>query len=270
MHIKYLNEDCERISKTCDLEFGKELLILKDDTNLLSRNPQLNKSGFGRFTVQDISTFNRLEKTMTLLIKERMELYQNVSDDFQLNQYHKHLVNQEDHFKISTWALDYKLLGSVYDEIKEQVEEILGVKLRIKRINHMGTEGDYVGFRVLRPQKNDHNPFHRDAWIPYWRDTVNIWLPICGFEDGNSLQFIPESHIWPDNKVLKTSAGVEISGKKYHVPAAVGTTNDFTIVTPALQKGDGMIFSPYLIHGNGVNRQDDTTRVSVEFRFCKD
>jgi ectoine hydroxylase-related dioxygenase (phytanoyl-CoA dioxygenase family) len=62
---------------------------------------------------------------------------------------------------------------------------------------------------------------------------------------------------------------VEIDGKKYHVSAAIGTVNEFNIETPVLQKGDGLIFSPYLIHGNGLNKQNDTTRVSLEFRFCK-
>jgi ectoine hydroxylase-related dioxygenase (phytanoyl-CoA dioxygenase family) len=154
-------------------------------------------------------------------------------------------------------------------DIKSQAEGFLKQSLDIKKINHNGVDGKYVGFRILRPLKSDHNPFHRDSWIPYWRDTINIWLPICGFENGNTMQMIPGSHLWADSQILKTKAGVEISGKKYHVPAAIGTVNDFSTDQPNLKIGEGLIFSPFLIHGNGMNRMPDSTRVSLEFRFCK-
>jgi ectoine hydroxylase-related dioxygenase (phytanoyl-CoA dioxygenase family) len=198
----------------------------------------------------------------------RLSQIQQVPDDFELQNYHRYLLNPDIHFNVSTWALDYTIFGDVFFEIRDQIEEMLKVPLKIKRISHLGVEGEYVGFRVLRPQKNDHNPFHRDSWIPYWRDTVNIWIPICGFEDANSLQLIPGSHMWPDDQILKTKSGVEIDGKRYHVPAAIGSINDFSIETPRLRKGGGLIFSPYLIHGNGANRLKDKTRVSLEFRFC--
>jgi hypothetical protein len=269
MEIKYLNEECDKISKSCDLEFGKELTTLTASNNLLINNPHLNQSGYGLFSLRSKETFFALESLIKQHIIQQLSQHQEVPADFTLGQYHRFLASEDVHYKISTWALDYKILGDTFYEIIGQVEEMLGLKLKLKKIKHLGIEGEYVGFRVLRPQKNDHNPFHRDAWIPYWRDTVNIWLPICGFENGNSLQLIPESHLWMDDEILKTKAGVEIDGKKYHVSAAIGTVNEFSTETPVLKRGDALIFSPYLIHGNGVNRENDLTRVSVEFRFCK-
>jgi ectoine hydroxylase-related dioxygenase (phytanoyl-CoA dioxygenase family) len=269
MDIKYLNEEGERIAKICDLEFGKEPLSHATESSILQSNSDINTKGYSIFSLHKANTFNTLEQTITRYVAQRLSEWQHVPANFQLSQYHHILTQPEHHFKVSTWALDYTLLGDAFFEIKSQIEELLQKELTIKKINHLGVDGEYVGFRILRPMKNDHNPFHRDAWIPYWRDTVNIWLPICGFEDRNTLQMIPYSHTWADEQILKTKAGVEIDGKKYHVPAAIGTVNNFTIDAPLLHKGDGLIFSPYLVHGNGVNRKPDTTRVSLEFRFCR-
>ena len=269
MEIKYFNRDCKEISKRCDLEFGKELFLLNDGNNLLSNNSSLNNNGFGKFSLPSGQIFSELETRIEQHVIQQLSLHQEVASDFNLARYHRFLEKEEIHYKVSTWALDYKLLGNTFYAVMNQVEDLLGLKLKLKKITHLGQEGEYVGFRLIRPLKNDHNPFHRDAWIPYWRDTVNIWLPICGFENGNSLQLIPQSHMWADDQVLKTKAGVEIDGKKYHVSAAIGTVNKFHIETPVLKAGEGLIFSPYLIHGNGLNRQNDTTRVSLEFRFCK-
>lgn len=269
MEIKYLNKDGEIISKTCDLEFGKELLPLTDEDNLLKNNAAFNRYGFGQFRLADMKIFTALEKIITEQVEKRLSLYQEVSENFELSNYHNFLSRAENHFKVSTWALDYEILGPSFFDIKKQVEELLKIKLKITRIAHKGVEGEYVGFRILRPKQSDHNPFHRDAWIPYWRNTVNVWLPVCGFEKGNGLQLIPKSHLWNDSEILKTKGGAEIDGKKYSVPAAIGTTNKFTVLKPIMKKGGGLVFSPYLIHGNGVNLKNDVTRVSLEFRFCK-
>jgi ectoine hydroxylase-related dioxygenase (phytanoyl-CoA dioxygenase family) len=236
---------------------------------LLLNNKKLNENGYGQFELLDINTFSNLEDILTQYISHRLSSYQEVPSDFELRNYHKYLKKEENHYKISTWALDIENLGSVYHNILAQVESILGLKLKTKEIEHLGQLGHFIGFRIVRPLKNDHNPFHRDAWIPYWQDTINVWLPICGFEDGNGLQLIPKSHLWNDNEILKTKSGVEMNGKKYHVAAAIGSLNSFNIETPVLKQGDGLIFSPYLVHGNGVNKNSDVTRTSIEFRFCK-
>ena len=269
MEIKYLSKDGEKISKTCDLEFGKEALALTHKNNLLKNNAAFNRYGFGQFRLTDLKTFSALEKIITEQVVKRLSLYQEVPENFELSKYHQFLWRAENHFKVSTWALDYEILGSSFFDIKKQVEELLRVKLKITRIEHKGAEGEYVGFRILRPKQGDHNPFHRDSWIPYWRNTVNVWLPVCGFEKGNGLQLIPKSHLWNDSEILKTKGGAEIDGKKYSVPAAIGTIHKFTVLKPVMKKGEGLVFSPYLIHGNGLNQKHDITRVSLEFRFCK-
>ncbi|MBL7800019.1 MAG: phytanoyl-CoA dioxygenase family protein [Chitinophagales bacterium] len=269
MEITYLNEEGERISKNCDLEFGKEPHASNGEMDLLSADETLLEKGYHIFSLRKMDTLLDLERIITAQIVQRLSIYQQVPKDFELSNYHNCLTRLDNHFRVSTWALDYEVLGSAFFDIKHQMEDLLKFKLAVKKIKHNGVDGEYVGFRILRPLKNDHNPFHRDAWIPYWRDTVNIWLPLCGFENANTLQMIPGSHNWADSQILKTKAGVEIDGKTYHVPAAIGTVNDFTIDTPDLIKGEGLVFSPFLIHGNGVNRKPNTTRVSLEFRFCR-
>ncbi len=269
MKIHYLNDACERLGKTCDLEFGKIVMPQSGDSNLLIKNEVLNSLGYGIFRLTEMSTFDKIESAVTSHVRNKLSEHQQVPAGFTLSQYHRFLESEDIHYKISTWALEYTTIGDAFNLVKTQVEEILQQKLKVKRISHLGVEGEYLGFRIIRPGKNDHNPFHRDSWISYWQDTVNIWLPICGFENSNTLQIIPESHLWPDDQILKTKAGMEIDGKKYHVSAAIAAARDFTILSPDLSKGQAILFSPYLLHGNGINRMSDTTRVSMEFRFCR-
>ena len=149
------------------------------------------------------------------------------------------------------------------------MEALLRESLDLKAIEHQGAIGKFLGFRIVRPGKPDFNPFHRDAWLPYWRDVVNVWAPLSGFEGGNTMSIIPGTHNLDDSEILKTKKGAIINDKTYHVPAAIALGQNFEPITPVLEKGEALVFSPYLIHGNGINRNPDTTRVSIEFRFCK-
>ena len=76
MEIKYLNEECEKISKSCDLEFGKEIIPLTAANNLLGRADILNGKGYGIFTLRNYETFTALEKYITDYVARQLATYQ--------------------------------------------------------------------------------------------------------------------------------------------------------------------------------------------------
>lgn len=268
MPINYFNDSALKIARNSASEFGSKKSNNANPFLIIENNVELKQKGFCLFNIEaDLNQL--LYSKVTSFVKNKLVEFQEVPADFELEKYHIYLKDESTHFKVSSWAMDFQLIGNAYFEIKKKIESILQAELTIKKIEHMGNIGEFIGFRIIRPQKNDHNPLHRDSWIDFWQDTINVWLPICGFENGNSLQLIPQSHLWFDEEILRTKSGAEIDGKIYRVPAAIGTIQSFTIETPILKKGEGLVFSPFLIHGNGVNNSLDKTRISLEFRFCK-
>lgn len=251
-----------------EIEFGeKGFSYNSEHIHFENTLPLLHEEGWEKVQLVDGDIFSDLKEKVSNYIQSKAKTYQPINKEFVLEDYHKHVKNDEIHYAISTWALSTNVIEPFYSSIKEKMQDILACKLDSKEIIHNGTKGKFMGFRIVRPEKQDHNPYHRDAWLPYWRNTLNIWIPICGFEPTNTLSLIPKSHIIDDSDIVKTKIGANINGKKYHVPAAVALKTDFETIRPKLIKGEGLLFSPYLLHGNGINILKDTTRVSIELRL---
>jgi ectoine hydroxylase-related dioxygenase (phytanoyl-CoA dioxygenase family) len=72
-----------------------------------------------------------------------------------------------------------------------------------------------------------------------------------------------------ENNILRTETkGVKINGNIYYVPCILETTNGpIRMLRPNPMQGEVLVFTPYLIHGAGVNLNNDITRVALELRF---
>ena len=56
---------------------------------------------------------------------------------------------------------------------------------------------------------------------------------------------------------------------KFSVPIVIKTSPYLNLVRPNPGKNEMLIFSSYMIHGGGINDNQDTTRVSIELRFWR-
>jgi ectoine hydroxylase-related dioxygenase (phytanoyl-CoA dioxygenase family) len=133
---------------------------------------------------------------------------------------------------------------------------------------------DDLWVRICRPSKiyeNDFNPCHKDVYLDFYRNTVNIYLPIIGSNNNSSLTIQPESHKWNENETMVTTGGAffKSSNKKYSVDAIVASKKPLNMIRPNPDVHQLMLFSPYLIHGCANNDNLDTTRLSLEVRFIK-
>ena len=121
--------------------------------------------------------------------------------------------------------------------------------------------------RLVRPQRSDNNPLHRDAWLERLRNGVNIYFPVAGSTANSSLVLVPGSHWWPENQTTRTLAGAVYNGAQYSVPAVVSAVAPLQLLRPNPGPNEVLLFSPYLLHGGAVNLNDDETRISLEMRF---
>lgn len=121
--------------------------------------------------------------------------------------------------------------------------------------------------RVVRPGSKDHSPPHRDHWLDHLRGTIAAYLPVAGSGPVSSLPLVPGSHRWPASSVLRTAGRGVADGVQYGVPAVAGSDRTIELIRPDPAPGRLLVFSPYLVHGGAINRQPDTTRVSLELRF---
>ena len=121
--------------------------------------------------------------------------------------------------------------------------------------------------RIVRPNRADQNPLHRDAWLPRYHDALNIYLPVAGSTVRSSLTLVPGSHHWPENTVERTEGGAIYHGVLYTVPGVLRPVRPLQIIRPNPGPDEVLVFSPYLLHGAADNLNDDATRISLEMRF---
>jgi ectoine hydroxylase-related dioxygenase (phytanoyl-CoA dioxygenase family) len=235
------------------------------DVNLLERT-EFNDAGFCIVEMEKhYSDFmvsmlrDEIRKTCGCIIPDNMGQYHNaLSDDEQMAVLNSMPFKRKSSPEVNSFC-EY-LEGAVSDCIGH----------RVKIFN------DDVWFRICRPtaaHPDDFNPCHRDIYLDFYRNIVNIYVPVVGSDERSSLLVQPGSHLWNEKETRITSGGAHFkttTGKKYSVDAIVASKRPLQMVRPNPANGQMMIFSPYLIHGCASNESPDTTRISMEVRFIRD
>jgi hypothetical protein len=245
--------------------WGEDRVILQEDTNLLE-NTDFNKDGHSVFKMNSYTDF--LQSMVAKKIANFMPHTSRILSD--ISKYHSNITDEE-HTKIIN-AMPWKKTES--PEIQEfaeymesRVSGILGKKVRIFN--------DDIWVRICRPSSvtdTDYNPCHRDIYLDFYRNIVNIYVPIVGSNDKSSLAMQSGSHLWNESDLVVTKGGAYFpsSGKKYSVDAILRSKQPLDMVRPNPREDEFILFSPYLIHGCSSNNNVDTTRMSVEIRFIAD
>ena len=137
--------------------------------------------------------------------------------------------------------------------------------MKVKELNKI-----HLQIRINRPKSLDINPPHKDGYLSYWRDIINIWVPIESCNNDTSLPIIPGSHLWRENEIYRTSnKGSTINGNKYMVPCILKLRDkELKMIRPNPKQGDAIFFTPFLIHGAAFNKSNHT-RIAMELRFSK-
>lgn len=244
--------------------------ILFSKKNSVIENVDWFTDGYTKLNAFSENEFKNLNESITKNILKGLE---NAGiavekDKFNLQDYHHYATNDDIHFKVinHTRNLRNEDFNLDFSKLEKIFSNHLGVALTSK-IKDLGRS--HIQIRISRPNSLDINPPHRDGYLDYWKNILNIWVPISGCNDKSSLPLVPGSHLLPENKIIRTEArSAYINGNVYVVPCILETTDGpFEMIRPNPKPGEALLFTPYLIHGAGINLNPDITRISLELRF---
>jgi len=267
-HI-YIDDKTYEFNVKGEFFWGKEELLYNKTNSVLSKMPWEHE-GYKVVEAFINDEFSRLKESLTQNIIKAIKA-NNISFDennFTLAKYHEVVNTDERHNQVIniTRNLENEDFDFNIDALAERFGAILGYKLT-SWVEEL--QKSHIQIRISRPNSLDINPPHRDGYLSYWEDIINVWIPIEGCNENSSLPVFAGSHLIPENNILRTeSKGAEINGNIYYVPCILETkTGSVKMTRPNPKPGDALIFTPFLIHGAAVNNNKDITRVSLELRF---
>ena len=238
------------------LEWGADYVMIDNDINLLKN---INDG----YLILNIDNYNNLLHTF---MQNEIEFI--TGKTVNLHNYHNELTNEE-HTKILN-SMPYKknMCPDIRDfciYLETHISKLLNEPVKIFN--------DDIWVRICRPSscisQNDFNPCHKDVYLDFYRNTVNIYLPIVGSNEKSSLKIQPGSHKWSESETIVTKGGACIDGKKYSVDAIVASVKPLNMIRPNPTETQLMLFSPYSIHGCSDNDNENITRMSLEIRFMR-
>ena len=267
----FINEEPYKFEVEGDFFWGENKLQYQIENSPISKM-QWHNDGYTIVNAFNNSEFIKLKESVIQNIVSAID--QNVSgfdsNNFILDDYHKVINTDALHNKVIniTRNLENKDFDFDIDALADKFGKLLGCKLTtwIEEL-----QKSHIQVRISRPNSLDINPPHRDGYLSYFKDILNLWIPIHGCNNQSSLPVMPSSHLIPENEILRTaSKGAKINGNTYYVPCILETNKGaIKMIRPNPMEGEALIFTPFLIHGAAVNNNKDITRISLELRFPK-
>ena len=241
-----------------DANLSADYIMINNDINLL-QNTKFDNTGFA---ILDIKNHTDL---LNRFIKN--EIYFITGKQITLQNYHNEITGDE-HTKILN-SMPYKKyrypdIHNLCVYLERHISDTL--KYPVKVFN------DDIWVRICRPNvvsDVDFNPCHRDVYLDFYRNTVNIYLPIVGSNEKSALKIQPGSHKWSESETIVTRGGAIINNKKYSVDTIIASKTQLNMIRPNPSETQLMLFSPYLIHGCSDNHNENVTRISLEIRFIR-
>ena len=250
---------------------GKNEVLLHYDDDLIEKT-NFSIKGFKivnlkkSFGHQNIIA--EVERYLKNIIEKELN---NKLQDFKLSMYHKY-INDKTHNRIIKKFSNGILFNKIISRnlFERTVSEILNIDVTTQNKNFNNVNANKYFLRIIRPNlKSDFNPPHKDVYIGRLKSAVNIYLPICGSNNKSALPIFPKSHKINENNIFKSKNNSKFNNKKFTVPTIVKCRPDLKLVRPNPKIHQLLIFSPYLIHGGGINENKNLTRISIEARFWR-
>jgi hypothetical protein len=247
-----------------EFEWGKDEVLFDEKTSLI-RNTNWKDTGYTCAEVLDENEWETLQTDFHRILSD-IFAEQNLicPADFSLENYHHFVQNRHQQVIEKTRQLTRSDFTLNWQPLVEKVSELLQIPLTFYNPR---LPQEIITLRINRPNSLDINPLHRDGYLDFYKNTVNLWLPIAGCDSTNSLPVLPGSHFWNEKNLLRTSSAT-INGLTYRVPGVVQATQPLRLVRPNPQPRQALVFTPFLLHGVAFNRRPHTTRMALELRLC--
>ena len=254
--------------------FTGDEVVLADISDDIARCAEWYEQGYSVVGMgQDIS-FPELQASITDLVKQKVSeaFPEKDLDSFELSRYHE-FVSQSEHVE----KIDSRIKRFFWDDINFDDEPLIAlIESEIgRKLSYTPAGADdphWIIVRINMPGSRAFNPAHKDIYEGFDRDGVcpamiNAWVPICGVSQQAGLSVAPRSHLIPESKIRRTTAGSSMNGNKYFVNCIHSWDGIAELKTIAPKQEEMLIFSSHLIHGLGRNQCVDQTRVALEFRL---
>lgn len=274
MKIKYeIDGVLKKFSVPLENKFyqGNDVVLSNKNTDSTYEQPWYNLG----YTVKKVfskTEFSFIKENIKNTLKKTLKNQGISVNNFELENYHRYIKNNEDHYKVVSKTSD--LFDNDFDNsivnLHDNLSKILGLKL--SSVNPKNGKVLHIIVRIVRPFSLDYNPPHKDMYESIDRELeppsiVNFWIPICGLSNKTSLPLVPKSHLINEKEIYRTRTGGVFNNQNYRVRLIKKWGENNRMIRPKMNYGDTLIFSSYLIHGLGTNEQDDITRMSLEFRL---
>lgn len=260
--------DGRQITWTVDGPFNRgENVVRLDHEDDLTASTAWADDGFVVADWLDDMAVVALRSGISTIVRNELEaMAVPLENDFELEYYHR-FVDDDLHAAFTARSRCFYPMDAL-PVSRDDLEDVVSkqVNRRVSLIPVPGREPSFL-VRVVRPASRDHSPPHRDHWLDHLRGTIAAYLPVVGCGPESSLPLVPTSHRWPESAVERTEHNGVADGIQYGIPAVSSAETPIELIRPVVLPGQIMTFSPYLIHGAGINLQADTTRVSLELRF---
>lgn len=275
--IEYLiNEKSYRFSidGSSDFVFGKDEILSQKDTDITYFQPWY-EDGYTVIPFLNDNDYQIILKGLTDCVSKIIKNEINISaNNFSLEKYHTFVLSDQDHFKVVSktrdlFPDDFNL--DIYS-LMSRFNEILGFEL--SDFDKKTSYKAHIIVRINRPNSTDFNPPHKDIYEHlddqhYIPEFINFWIPVCGVNEKSSLPIVPKSHRLPEFQIERTVDGGVIAGNKYRVRNIKSWNGSNRLYRANIKEGELLLFSPHLVHGLGVNENENITRVALEFRLYK-
>jgi hypothetical protein len=237
-----------------------------DQKNDLIYKLPWGKNGYCVLDIFDNGQFEELRSKIGGWLSGAIVPLKGIVDFVNFENYHDY-VDEFQHSEIIKMSreLSFESLGISGEELAAVVSEKTGLSLS-HVVSRFGK--DHIQLRINRPHSLDFNPPHRDSYLRFWENVINLWIPIAGCNENSSLPVIPGSHLWSEECIFRTDAhGAMIQGNTYRVPAIVDTKHGMNMKRVNPKYGQCIAFSPFLIHGAATNKNEKITRMALELRL---
>ena len=247
--------------------------VLSNEKTDVTFNQSWYSDGYSIMSFLTNEQFFKLNQGITNTISEMISDEGIDVSGFTLEDYHKYIKTDEQHFSIVSKTRDLFPEDFSFNitELIPIFSNLLGFEL--SDVNPKNGDRIHIIVRINRPNSNDYNPPHKDMYESYdtelyFPSFVNFWVPIAGVTNKTSLPIVPKSHLISENKILRTSEGGIVGGNKYRV-RFIREWGDSSLIRTKVTYSEVLIFSSHLIHGLAKNSETDITRIALEFRLFK-
>ncbi len=242
-----------------DVMYGEEGVIIDKDIDLM----QDYSDGFTICKLSK-SKAERLRRALQEFLKTEISNKTGIKLD-NLEHYHKAVNIQVHENFFNEFSRGFKV--SSLKELKFLDDEISKITSSDVSTKSPYDGNSYFWMRIIRPGILENNPAHKDVYLDYLRNAVNIYFPVCGSSKKSSLSIAPKTHKENEQNILRTVSGARVGKRQFTVPAILHINGSLELIRPNPQSDEMMVFSPYLVHGAGINEEIDLTRISLEMRF---